>query len=154
MNVMAQLALPLSPPIVRLSEISGNLGGRGRVTADRDVFQFIREHLRSVWALELLLRLKHDPGRCWSADDLVGDLRASHTLVRDNLTALEAAGLVVEDDRGCFRYQPAAAALAKVCDDLEAAYRKKPVTVIRWISAPTERLQSLADAFKFKGKDR
>jgi hypothetical protein len=129
-------------------------GGRGRVTVDRDVFQFIREHVRSVWALELLLRLKRDPERCWTIDELVGDLRASHSLVADNLAAFESAGLVVADDRGCFRYQPAAAVLAKVCDDLDAAYRAKPVTVIRWISAPTERLQSLADAFKFKGKDR
>jgi DNA-binding HxlR family transcriptional regulator len=124
------------------------------VTADRDVFQFIREHVRSVWALELLLRLKHDPERCWAIEDLVGELRASHGLVTDNLTALQEAGLVVADDRGCFRYQPAADALAKVCDQLEVAYRAKPVTVIRWISAPTERLQSLADAFKFKGKDQ
>jgi len=124
------------------------------VTADRDVFQFIREHVRSVWALELLLRLKHDPERCWSVEELVRELRASHSLVADNLSALEDAGLVVAEDRGGFRYQPAAAVLAKVCDDLDAAYAKKPVTVIRWISAPTERLQSLADAFKFKGKDR
>jgi hypothetical protein len=123
------------------------------VTVDRDVFQFIREHVRSVWALELLLRLKHDPERCWTAEDLVGDLRASHNLVTDNLTAFVDAGLVVAEDRGCFRYQPAAPVLAKVCDDLDAAYRTKPVTVIRWISAPAERLQSLADAFKFKGKD-
>jgi hypothetical protein len=124
------------------------------VTVDRDVFQFIREHVRSVWALELLLRLKHDPERCWSIEDLVGDLRASHSLVADNLTAFVEAGLVVPEDRGCFRYQPAAAVLAKVCDELDTAYRNKPVTVIRWISAPTERLQSLADAFKFKGKDQ
>lgn len=124
------------------------------MTVDHDVFQFVREHVRSVWALELMLRLKHDPERCWSVEDLVGDLRASHSLVADNLTAFEAAGLVVADDRGGFRYQPAAPVLAKVCDDLDAAYRTKPVTVIRWISAPTERLQSLADAFKFKGKDR
>ena len=124
------------------------------MTADRDVFQFIREHVRSVWALELLLRLKHDPERCWSVEELVRELRASHSLVADNLSALEDAGLVVAEDRGGFRYQPAAAVLAKVCDDLDAAYAKKPVTVIRWISAPTERLQSLADAFKFKGKDR
>jgi hypothetical protein len=124
------------------------------VTVDRDVFQFIREHVRSVWALELLLRLKHDPERCWTVEALVSDLRASHSLVSDNLTVFVDAALVVADDRGGFRYQPAAAVLAKVCDDLDAAYRAKPVTVIRWISAPTERLQSLADAFKFKGKDR
>lgn len=124
------------------------------MTADRDVFQFIREHVRSVWALELLLRLKQDPQRGWTVAQLVGDLRASDSLVTDNLTALQHAGLVVADAPGGFRYQPAALALAKVCDQLEDAYRAKPVTVIRWISAPSERLQSLADAFKFRGKDQ
>lgn len=146
---MAELAPGLAAPIVPKLQSTGVRAG---VTADRDVYQFIREHLRSVWALELLLLLKRDAGRCWSVEDLVGDLRASHSLVTANLAALEGASLVIADDRGCFRYQPAAAALAKVCDQLEAAYRAKPVTVIRWISAPTERLQSLADAFKFKGK--
>lgn len=122
--------------------------------ADRAVFQFIREHLRSVWALELLLLLKRDPERCWSVGELVSDLRASHGLVADNLAALQGAGLVIPDDQGCFRYRPAAPTLAQLVDQIEAAYRAKPVTVIRWISAPTERLQSLADAFKFKGKDQ
>jgi hypothetical protein len=121
---------------------------------DRAVFHFIREHLRSVWALELLLLLKRDPERCWSVGELVSDLRASHGLVADNLAALQGAGLVIPDDQGCFRYLPAAPTLAQLVDQLEAAYRAKPVTVIRWISAPTERLQSLADAFKFKGKDQ
>jgi hypothetical protein len=125
-----------------------------RVTGDPDVFRFIREHIRSVWALELLLRLKADPERCWSAAELVETLRASHALVDGNLEALAAAGLVVPDDQGCFRYRPAAPALATLCDELEETYRVRPVTVIRWISAPVERLQSLADAFKFSGKSK
>ena len=122
------------------------------MTGDSDVFRFIREHIRSVWALELLLKLKADPERCWSADELVETMRASHALVDGALEALTAAGLIVPDDAGCFRYRPAAPALAQLCDELEQAYRVKPVTVIRWISAPVERLRSLADAFKFTGK--
>lgn len=121
------------------------------MTGDPDVLSFIREHIRSVWALELLLKLKADPERCWSADELVEAMRASHVLVDDNLAALMSAGLVVPDDAGCFRYHAAAPALARLCDELEETYRVRPVTVIRWISAPAERLQSLADAFKFRG---
>lgn len=121
------------------------------MTGDPDVLSFIREHIRSVWALELLLKLKADPARCWTADALVEAMRASHALVDDNLAALMRAGLVVPDDAGCFQYRPVAPALAKLCDDLEETYRVRPVTVIRWISAPAERLQSLADAFKFRG---
>jgi hypothetical protein len=123
------------------------------VTGDRDVFHFIRQNVRSVWALELLLLLKADAARCWSVDELVSALRASQSLVADNLTGLGEAGLVVPDDGGGFRYQPAAPVLGRLCDALEAAYRTRPVTVIRWISAPDERLRSLADAFKFKGGD-
>jgi hypothetical protein len=100
------------------------------------------------------LRLKADPERCWTADELVEAMRASHALVDDNLAALMSAGLVVPDDRGCFRYRPAAAALATLCDELEETYRVRPVTVIRWISAPVARLKSLADAFKFSGKPK
>ncbi|HWU81824.1 MAG TPA: hypothetical protein VN158_17370 [Caulobacter sp.] len=124
------------------------------MTGDPDVLSFIREHIRSVWALELLLKLKADSERCWTADELVEAMRASHALVDDNLAALMSAGLVVPDDRGCFRYRPAAAALATLCDELEETYRVRPVTVIRWISAPVARLQSLADAFKFSGKPK
>ena len=120
------------------------------MTGDPDGLSFIREHIRSVWALELLLKLKADPERCWSADALVEAMRANHALVDDNLAALVAAGLAVPDDAGCFRYRPAAPALARLCDELEETYRVRPVTVIRWISAPAERLKSLADAFRFK----
>ena len=124
------------------------------MTGNPEVFHFIREHVRSVWALELLLLLKADDERCWTVDELVAVLRASQTLVADNLAILGRAGLVLQDDKGCFHYRPAAEALAQLCDELEMAYRAKPVTVIRWISAPAERLRSLADAFKFKGGDK
>lgn len=120
------------------------------MTGDPDVLSFIREHIRSVWALELLLKLKADPERCWSADALVEAMRASHALVDDNLAALLSAGLIAPDDAGCFRYRPVAPALATLCDELEETYRVRPVTVIRWISAPAEKLKSLADAFRFK----
>lgn len=119
--------------------------------SDRDIYPFIREHVRSVWALELLLKLKSDPARVWTVEALVGDLRASPGLVAANLEALGRAELVLAEDGG-FRYRPAALVLERLCDDLEAAYRDRPVTVIRWISKPAERLQSLADAFKFRGR--
>ncbi|MBO9707675.1 MAG: hypothetical protein J7521_05640 [Caulobacter sp.] len=120
--------------------------------SDRDIYPFIREHVRSVWALELLLKLKSDPARVWTVEALVVDLRASAGLVVSNLEALGRSDLVLADEGG-FRYRPAAPILAQLCDDLEAAYRDRPVTVIRWISKPAERLQSLADAFKFRGRD-
>lgn len=121
---------------------------------DQDLAAFVREHVRSVWALELLLLLKKDPDRCWTPVELVRELRASTGLVNDNLQRFERGGIAVRDDQGCFRYAPAAAVLSEFCDGLEQAYKTRPVAIVNLIAAPRDPLQSLADAFKFRGDDK
>ncbi|MDE2487239.1 MAG: hypothetical protein KGO51_07565 [Alphaproteobacteria bacterium] len=121
------------------------------MSADQDLTAFVREHVRSVWALELLLLLKRDPERCWPPADLVRELRASTGLVNDNLQRFERGGIAVRDDQGCFRFAPAAAVIGELCDRLEDAYRERPVAIVNLIAAPRDPLQSLADAFKFRG---
>ncbi|HEY9217309.1 MAG TPA: hypothetical protein VIO94_04620 [Phenylobacterium sp.] len=120
------------------------------VTVDPDLLTFIREHIRSVWALELLLLLRRQPDRAWTQDDLVRELRASATLIASNLEALERAALIVREEDGRCRYAPAAPALARLCDELELAYRERPVALINVIASPADKLQSLADAFRIR----
>lgn len=74
-------------------------------------------------------------------------------LVADNLQRFEQSGLVAPE-AGCFRYAPANAVLDDLCARLEAAYRERPVAIINMIAKPADPLQSLADAFKFKGGDK
>lgn len=124
------------------------------MTVDRDLLTFIRQHLPSVWALELLLLLRQDAERLWSADALVAELRASQALVTRVLADFERMGLVVAESDGRYRYAPAAAVLRELCDRLEAAYRERPVAVINMISAPADRIQALADAFRLKGEGK
>lgn len=112
---------------------------------------FVREHIRSVWALELLLLLRRDAERCWEAAGLVRELRGSQLLVNDILQRLADASLAIRDDQGCWRYAPAAPVLDDLCAQLEAAYRERPVAVVNMIAKPSDPLQSLADAFKFRG---
>lgn len=121
------------------------------LATDQDLSLFVREHVRSVWALELLLVLRRDPDRCWTVDELVRDLRASTPLVSTNLQAFERSGLAMRDDAGCFRYAPANPVLDELCATLEADYRERPVAVINMIAKPSDPVQSLADAFKFRG---
>jgi hypothetical protein len=123
------------------------------LTADPDLLGFVREHIRSVWALELLLLLRRDPGRCWSQAALVTELRASQMLVADNLRRLQDGGLVAPED-DCFRYAPAAPYLEDLCRQLEEAYRERPVAVVNLIARPSSSLQSLANAFKFRGEGK
>lgn len=120
------------------------------MASDPELLAFVRESIRSVWALELLMLLKRDPDRCWEAPDLVRELRASQSLVGDNLSRFERGGLAVLDDANCYRYAPASPALDDLCSRLEAAYRERPVAVINMIAKP-DPLQGLADAFKFRG---
>ena len=123
------------------------------MATDSDLLSFVREHIRSVWALELLLLLRRDPERCWAPAELVRELRASNPLVADNLRRFEQSGLVAPENE-CFRYAPASPVLADLCGRLEAAYRQRPVAIINMIAKPADPVQSLADAFKFKGGDK
>ncbi|HEY8614875.1 hypothetical protein [Phenylobacterium sp.] len=128
------------------------LFSEGRILAsDPEMLEFVREHVRSVWALELLLLLRRDPDRCWEPADLVRELRASQSVVQDNLARFDRGGLVRRDDAGCYAFAPAGPLLAELCDRLEAAYRERPVAVINLIAKPASPLQGLADAFKFRG---
>ena len=120
-------------------------------SSDQDLFGFIREQLRSVWALELLLLMRREAGRNWTPQELVTELRASPALVSDNLESFERGGLVVPDEDGRYRFSPAAPLLASLCDQLDAAYRERPVRVINAIVAPADKLQTLADAFRIRG---
>jgi hypothetical protein len=120
------------------------------LASDQDLAVFVREHLRSVWAVELLLLLRKDAERCWSAAELVKELRASTGLVTTNLQLFERGGLVVMDEKACARFSPAAPVLGELCDKLADAYRERPVSIINLIAQPRDPLRSLADAFRFK----
>jgi hypothetical protein len=121
------------------------------LASDQDLAAFVREHIRSVWALELLLALKRDKQRGWPVDMLVRELRASTTVVNDNLQGFERTGLAVRDEADAYRYAPASPLLDELCGMLEEAYRKRPVAMINLIARPSDPLQSLANAFKFRG---
>ena len=67
--------------------------------SDDDVLQFIAASFPSVWALELLLALKHDR-RAWTREQLVLALRASELVVAKALDALVAVGLASIEGEG------------------------------------------------------
>lgn len=123
------------------------------MATNSELERFVRRHVRSVWAVELLLLLRRDRARGWMPAELVSELRASSGLVADILQNFLASGLVASED-DVYRYRTASPALATLCDELEAAYRERPVSVINMIAKPSDPLQSLADAFKFKGDEK
>jgi hypothetical protein len=122
------------------------------LSEDPELHEFLREHLRSVWAVELLLLLRRDRERAWPPEALVAELRASTNLVNDILAGFQRSGLAVSDDEGGWRYAPAGAALDALASQLEVAYRERPVAVVNLIAKPVDPIQGLADAFKWRGE--
>jgi hypothetical protein len=121
------------------------------MSVDQDLAAFIRSSFRSVWTLELLLHLKRGADREWTQAELVETLRASDLVVRGALDGLLAGGLVVQMAEGSTRYAPASPDLARLVDDAEALYAKRPDAVRRMIVAGASGgAAAFADAFRLR----
>ena len=106
---------------------------------------------RSVWALELLLALKRRGKHVWRASDIIKELRGSRVVVTEALNNLIAAGLVIEEDGGGYRYHPGSSSMDELVTELEKLYALKPTSVIRKVvTSPSIKLQILSDAFRIK----
>ncbi len=120
---------------------------------DQDLPRLIRIHIASVWSLELLLLLRRDPTRAWTVEALTQEMRASAPLVAAALARFERSGLAAYDPP-TYRYAAASGLLADFAETLEREYRARPVAIINLIVAPEERIQQLADAFRFQSDRR
>lgn len=119
-----------------------------------DALTLLRSSIRSVWALELLLLLRRDPGRDWSNGDLVRELRGSEVVVQEALDGFLGAGLLVALADGRHRYQPAAPVLDQWVEEIAQAYATRPSAIIREIfAAPGNKVQIFADSFRFRLND-
>ena len=115
-----------------------------------DIAAFLRDHFKSVWALELLLFLKEHDDESWTSEQLVAALRTSETIVSASLATLLAGGLV-SDDNGRVRYAPASNDLSRLVDVTQAMYAKKPDAVRRAIvSSSATGLSAFADSFRLR----
>ncbi|MGN6582658.1 MAG: hypothetical protein ACTHJV_03030 [Rhizobiaceae bacterium] len=116
---------------------------------DDELIEFIEGALDSVWSLELLLTLRQQPQRLWSADELVADLRSSQVVVRKSIDKLLASGLVVMDVDDSVQYRPASADQNELVGKLAEAYRIRPAAIRRIILRnASDQLRTFSDAFK------
>jgi DNA-binding transcriptional ArsR family regulator len=121
------------------------------VSTASEVDQFLKDHFRSVWSLELLLHLERHAERGFSADELVEALRASRAIVDQALAALIVGGLIVVEGDGKARYAPANARLRQLVALASEAYATRPDAVRRTIvSGAASGASAFADAFKLR----
>lgn len=124
------------------------------IVLSQNLERFLRTSIRSVWELELLLLLRKESSRAWSAAELVRQLRASGLVVSDALVALQRADLVTQEPAEYFRYRPVTAELAEVVDELAETYANLPASIMNIIwSTPRSNIEIFADAFRLR-KDK
>jgi hypothetical protein len=116
------------------------------------VAQFIARHIDSVEQLEILLLLRGDPSREWTADELGATLRSVPDSVLGRLRDLHAHGLV-EPEGEAWRFSPGADdALVGAVED---CWKARRVAVIALIFAEPgdDPARDFADAFRLRKDD-
>lgn len=118
---------------------------------EKDVSEFLRSTFRSIWSLELLFLLADDASRCWSIPEMVAALRASELVVNRAVDNLHAAGLLVPESDGCYRYAPFTEDVRSLVISARSLYARSPDAVRRMIiQSQSNHLLKFADAFKFR----
>lgn len=111
--------------------------------------RFIFERVDSVELLEVLLLLRSNENKSWSAQKGSDELRANPTSIAKRLAYLEKLELAEldEKDSQTYRYAPKSPALRELIDQLAEIYRVRRTTVLQMIFSPMKKAIDLAAAF-------
>jgi hypothetical protein len=113
---------------------------------------FVEENLNSVEQLEVLLLLRQDAEKKWTAESVSQAIYTPVAAASKRLVDLVLRRLAVADESQLnFSYHPASSELEQLVDELATVYRDRRVAVISLIySKPNDHVQAFADAFKFR----
>ena len=129
---------------------------KGSVAAEVPVHvrRFIEDHVDSVELIEVLLLLKREHARDWTAEEVAARLYTSQRFAAHRLAALRSSSLAAmseRDDKPAYRYAPQTGDLDRAVRDLEAHYAERRTSIVALIfSRSTDRLKTFADAFRIR----
>lgn len=112
---------------------------------------FIREKIQTVLRLEVLLLLHQHQSRSFTVADVANSLNLEKEVARDQLTALEAVGVVVKSDpdKLKYKYEPLNASLRTMVEQLAVGYSKQRVPILSAIlTKQPDRTRLFAEAFR------
>ena len=112
---------------------------------------FVVDRIHSVAQLELLLLLRSDASKPWTAAEAGRSLYISPEMAAGLLGAMQRQNLLVCDASATnFRYGPPDQQVDRRVGELAELYAARRVTVITLIyTEPVDKLQRFADAFRF-----
>lgn len=115
------------------------------------VRRLIDAHIHSVEQLEVLLLVRRDPARAWTADEVSRELVTQEESVRARLEDLTARGFVRREGVS-YAYVPSR--LDGAVDELAQCYATRRVSIISLIfSKPSDAIRTFADAFRLRRDD-
>jgi hypothetical protein len=124
---------------------------QGKRVTEEEILATVSNTFRSVWTVELLLRLHQEAHRAWPTAGLVRELRASVSAVDDGLADLRKLGLLAVDQQGAYRLQAGSDDMDAFAQALCELYNRKPRAVMRAILAgPNDKIQTFANAFRLR----
>lgn len=121
-------------------------------TIPEAVKQFIFEYIDSVEQMEVLLLLRRNSSRTFTAKGVSDEMRRSPDSCELRLRSLEDAGFLTVDGNQEYHYVPASPEVDAVIGSLEDAYRIRPHKVLELIFSPMKKARGFADAFMMKRK--
>jgi len=117
---------------------------------------FVRDHIRSLEQLEVLLLLLRDGTRWWSAEAAAEELGMTSASAAARLEEMASRNLldVRISEQLFFRYAPVSPALDAAVRETARAYKEEPVAVTSAIySQPVDEIRAFADAFRIRKKE-
>lgn len=113
------------------------------------VKSFIREQIQTVPRLEVLLLLHRQQARSFTLAEVANELGFETDTTWEQLTALEAIGLIENFDKSSYRYHPANERLGSIVNRLAITYRKQRVPILSAILAEKpNKTRRFVEAFK------
>jgi hypothetical protein len=115
-----------------------------------DVARFLKEQIRSIEQLEILLLLRGSAVRMWTTPEVFGIVRSSERSITDTLTVLHRQGLL-RQTAAAYQYSPADDALRQIIDQLAELYAERRVRIVETIySERSSDVDEFAKAFRLR----
>ncbi len=120
-----------------------------------DIKQFIADYIDTIAQLELLLLLRSEPAKAWTAEEAGSALYAASDVIALQMADLQSKRLLEAGGKeNTFVYRPANGELARLVDGLANLYKDRRVAVVTAVyTKPVDKIRSFADAFRLR-KDK
>lgn len=110
--------------------------------------QFIFEFVDSVELIEVLLLIRNNPDRWFSADQISAELRSNPKSIANRIKRLASIGLLEQESgKDFFRFHPNSNELKEITNELANEYLLRRHTIFEIIFSSSKTARQFANAF-------